>query len=59
VNAIALALPEDFRRGSDLFGALARTAEAQRRTEVAMKLGFQTRDAELALVDMLESLAEH
>jgi enoyl-CoA hydratase/carnithine racemase len=59
VNAITLAAPEDFRRDSDLFRRLARTPEAQRRTEVAMTRGFQTRDAELALSRMLESLVEH
>jgi enoyl-CoA hydratase/carnithine racemase len=56
VNAITLATTDDVRRDSDLFGELVRSPEAQRRTEVAMKLGFQTFDAELALSGMLSEL---
>lgn len=59
VNAITLAPADDFRRDSDLFGELVRTAEAQRRITAAMKRGFQTRDGEMSLAPMLEDLADH
>ena len=49
VNAIALAPAEDFRRDSDLFGEGVRSPESQGLIQAAMKRGFQTRDAELAL----------
>jgi enoyl-CoA hydratase/carnithine racemase len=58
VNAISLAPVEDFRLDSDLFGEAVRTPEAQRRIEVAMAHGMQTRDAELALAGMLGELAD-
>jgi enoyl-CoA hydratase/carnithine racemase len=57
VNAIALAPAEDFRRDSDLFGEGARTAETQCRMQAAMKRGFQTRDAEMALARKLGDLS--
>ena len=53
VNAIALAPAEDFRRDSDLFGDGVREPEAQARIGAAMKRGFQTRDAELGLGELL------
>jgi len=53
VNAIALALAEDFRRDSDLFGAGVREADAQARIQYAMKRGFQTRDAEMTIAHVL------
>ena len=53
INAITLAPVEDFRRDSDLFGEAVRTPEAQSRIQAAMKRGFQTRGAELALARML------
>jgi enoyl-CoA hydratase/carnithine racemase len=53
VNAIALAPAEDFRRDSDLFGETARTPEVQRLIQAAMKLGLQTRAAELTLDQVL------
>jgi len=53
VNAIALAPVDDFRRDSDLFAEGLRTPEGQERTRVAFERGFQTRDAELALGDLL------
>jgi enoyl-CoA hydratase/carnithine racemase len=56
VNAIALAPVQDFRRDSDLFGEGVRAPEAQRRIAAAMVQGLQTRDAELALADMLGEL---
>jgi enoyl-CoA hydratase/carnithine racemase len=57
VNAIALAPVEDFRRDSDLFAEAVRTPEAQSRIQAAMKLGFQTREAELNLATLLGELA--
>ena len=58
VNAIALAPAEDFRRDSDLFGEGVRNPDAQGRIRAAMKRGFQTRDAEMALAQMLGDLAD-
>ncbi len=58
VNAIALAPMEDFRRDSDLFGEAARTPEAQRRFQAAMKRGFQTRKAEMDLAGMVADLSD-
>jgi enoyl-CoA hydratase/carnithine racemase len=58
VNAIALAPAEDFRRDSDLFGEGVRNPEAQSRIGAALKHGFQTRDAEMALARMLGDLAD-
>jgi enoyl-CoA hydratase/carnithine racemase len=49
VSAIALAPSDDFRRDSDLFLECSRDPEAQRVMGVAMRHGFQTRDAEMAL----------
>ena len=56
VNAIALAPAEDFRRDSDLFGEGVTNPEAQGRIHAAMKRGFQTRDAEMNLAQMLGDL---
>ena len=56
INAITLAPTDDFRRDSDLFGEGVRTAETQRLIETAMKLGLQTRDAEMELASMLADL---
>jgi enoyl-CoA hydratase/carnithine racemase len=58
VNAIALAPIEDFRRDSDLFGEEVRQPGAQSRIRAAIACGFQTRDAELALPQMLGNLAD-
>jgi enoyl-CoA hydratase/carnithine racemase len=58
VNAFGLAPAEDFRRDSDLFGDGVRNPEAQTRIQAAMKRGFQTRDAEMALARMLGDLAD-
>jgi enoyl-CoA hydratase/carnithine racemase len=58
VNAIALAPVEDFRRDSDLFGQTVRTPEVQSRIGAAMKLGLQTRDAEMALARILDDSAD-
>jgi enoyl-CoA hydratase/carnithine racemase len=56
VNAIALAPVEEFRRDSDAFGEGVRQPEAQGRIAAAMKRGFQTRDAEMALGRLLGEL---
>jgi enoyl-CoA hydratase/carnithine racemase len=58
VNAIALAPVEDFRRDSNLFGESARHPETQSRLQAAMKHGFQTREAEMALASMLGCLTD-
>jgi enoyl-CoA hydratase/carnithine racemase len=58
VNAIALAPAEDFRRDSDLFLEGVGTPESQGLIQAAMKRGFQTRDAEMALGRMVDDLAE-
>lgn len=59
VNAIALAPAEDFRRDSDLFGEHVRRPEAQQLIQTAMQRGFQTRDGERALGQLLGTLADH
>src|SRR5262249_24719906 len=58
VSAIALAPVDDFRRDSDLFLECARDPETQPRTSLAMTLGLQTRDGEMALSKIIESLTE-
>ena len=58
MNAIALARVEEFRRDSDLFAEGVRHAEAQKRTQAAIKRGFQTREAELSLGALLGKLAD-
>jgi len=56
INSITLAPVEDFRRDSDLFAEGMRGSEAQGQLEAAMKHGFQTRDAEMALGSLLGEL---
>ena len=56
VNAIALAPIEEFRRDSDLFGEVVRRPEALQRMQGALKLGLQTRDAEMNLARFLGEL---
>ncbi len=56
VNAISLAPPEEFRRDSDLFAARVSSDETQRLISAAMQRGFQTRDAELNLADLVGDL---
>jgi enoyl-CoA hydratase/carnithine racemase len=58
VNAIALAPVADFRLDSDLFGEGVRNPDAQRLIAAALKQGFQTRDAELALGRVLDDLTD-
>jgi enoyl-CoA hydratase/carnithine racemase len=56
VNAIGLPPVEDIRRDSDLFVEGLRSRESQERIQAAMKRGFQTRDAEMALARMMADL---
>jgi enoyl-CoA hydratase/carnithine racemase len=56
VNAISLAPLEDFRRDSDLFAARVSSSETQGLIDAAMQRGFQTRDAELKLADLVGDL---
>jgi enoyl-CoA hydratase/carnithine racemase len=57
VNAVALAPADDFRRDSNLFLDCVRNPQAQNRMQAAIRRGFQTREAELALPRMLDNLA--
>jgi len=59
VNAIALPTVEEIRRDSDLFLEGTRTNEFQELTKAAMKRGFQTRDAEMDLAQLVGELKEH
>jgi enoyl-CoA hydratase/carnithine racemase len=56
VNAIALAPAEDIQRDSDLFLEGVGAPEYQRRMQAAMKRGFQTRDAEMNLGQLVADL---
>jgi enoyl-CoA hydratase/carnithine racemase len=56
VNAVALPPADDIRRDSDLFLEGARTPEFQDRMQSAMKRGFQTRDAEMNLAQLVGEL---
>jgi enoyl-CoA hydratase/carnithine racemase len=58
VNAIALGPADDFRRDSDLFGEGVGEPEAQQQLQAAMKHGFQTRDGEMALGQVLGDLPD-
>jgi enoyl-CoA hydratase/carnithine racemase len=58
VNAIALAPVEEFRRDSDLFREGVRSPEAQQQIAAALKRGFQTRNAEMALGHVLGELTD-
>jgi enoyl-CoA hydratase/carnithine racemase len=59
VNAIALPTVEDIRRDSDLFIEGTRSPEYQERMQAAMKCGFQTREAEMNLGQMVGELNEY
>jgi enoyl-CoA hydratase/carnithine racemase len=59
INAIALAPAEDFRHDSDLFGEAAGTPQAQKLFQAAIKRGFQTREAEMALGRFVADLAKN
>ncbi len=56
VNAIALASAEDIQRDSDLFLEGVSAPEYQRRMQEAMKRGFQTREAEMNLGQLVANL---
>jgi enoyl-CoA hydratase/carnithine racemase len=56
VNAIALPTVEDIRRDSDLFLEGTRTNEFQELTKAAMKRGFQTREGEMNLAQLVGDL---
>ena len=56
VNAIALASAEDIQRDSDLFLEGVSAPEYRRRMQAAMKRGFQTRDAEMKLGQLVADL---
>ena len=56
VNAIALPTVEDIRRDSDLFLEGTRTNEFQQLTQAAMASGFQTREAEMNLAQLVSDI---
>jgi enoyl-CoA hydratase/carnithine racemase len=56
VNAIALASAEEIQRDSDLFLEGVSAPEYQRRMQTAMKRGFQTREAEMNLGQLVADL---
>jgi len=58
VNAVTLAPLAEFRRDSDILRENARKPEAQARRQAAMKRGFETREAEMALGRLLGDLAD-
>jgi enoyl-CoA hydratase/carnithine racemase len=58
VNAISLAPIEEFKRDSDLFGEGVRGPEAQQRIHAAIQHGFQKREAEMNLGEVLGRLSE-
>jgi enoyl-CoA hydratase/carnithine racemase len=58
VNAITLPSSEEIRRDSEFFLEGFRNPEAQNRIQAAMKSGFQKREAELSLGQLLGDLAE-
>ena len=53
VNAICLPTVEDIRRDSDLFLEGTRTNEFQQLTAAALRNGFQTREAEMNLAQLV------
>ena len=56
VNAIALPTVEDIRRDSDLFLEGTSTNEFQQLTQAAMASGFQTREAEMNLAQLVSDI---
>jgi enoyl-CoA hydratase/carnithine racemase len=59
VNAIGLPSVEEIRRDSDLFLEGAGTPQYRERMAAAMKQGFQTREGELDLAEMLGGLTKN
>jgi hypothetical protein len=56
VNAITLPSVEDIRRDSDLFLEGVRSPEYQELMQFAIKCGFQTRNAEMNLTQLVGDL---
>jgi enoyl-CoA hydratase/carnithine racemase len=56
VNAIALPTVEDIRRDSDLFLEGTHTNKFQQLTQAAMASGFQTREAEMNLAQLVSDI---
>jgi len=56
VNAIALPTVEDIRRDSDLFLEGTRTSKFQQLTQTALASGFQTREAEMNLAQLVSDI---
>ena len=56
VNAITLPSVDDIRRDSDLFLEGTRTDEFQKLTRTAFEKGFQTRDAEMNLAQLVSDM---
>lgn len=59
VNAICLPTVEDIRRDSDLFLDGTRTNDFQQLTAAALRLGFQTREAEMNLAQLVYDMHGH
>lgn len=57
VNAISLASVEEFRRDSELFGEGVKDPEVQARIRHAIDHGFQSREAEIRLGELLGRLS--
>jgi enoyl-CoA hydratase/carnithine racemase len=58
VNAIALPPADEMRRDSDLFAERMRSSAAQNKTAAAIRRGFQSRDGEMNLAQMLADLID-
>jgi enoyl-CoA hydratase/carnithine racemase len=59
VNAITLASADEFRRDSDLFAEEVHNPATQRRIQVAMSRGLQTRQAEMEFATIVDDLATY
>ena len=59
VNAICLPSVEDIRRDSDLFLEGTRTNEFRQLTAAALRIGFQTREAEMNLAQLVYDMHEN
>ena len=58
INAICLPSVEDIRRDSDLFLEGTRTNEFRQLTAAALRIGFQTREAEMNLAQLVYDMHE-